>query len=84
MREPNKPSEKTGQDESLISSVVDARRRHKGFLPIKTNWFDRFFISAISLVAIHLLWLRFLEVHFSLWFAMLISLALGYVIVRYG
>jgi predicted small integral membrane protein len=57
----------------------------KGFLPIDTNLFDRFFISAVLLVALHLFWLRFIEpAGISLWFAMAISLVLGFVIMRKG
>jgi predicted small integral membrane protein len=33
----------------------------KGFLPFTTNLWDRFFIGMVCLVAIHLLWLRFIE-----------------------
>ena len=33
----------------------------KGFLPFATNLWDRFFISMVCLVAIHLLWMRFVE-----------------------
>ena len=33
----------------------------KGFLPIKTNWFDRLFIWVISYIALQLLWMRFIE-----------------------
>lgn len=58
--------------------------RH-GFLPMDTNWFDRFFISAILTVAIHLFWLRFIEpMGITLWVAMAISLALGFFIMRKG
>ena len=37
------------------------KKRIKGFLPIKTNWFDRLFIGTISFVAIQLIWMRFIE-----------------------
>ena len=33
----------------------------RGFLPIKTNWFDRLFIGVISFVALQLIWMRFVE-----------------------
>ena len=56
----------------------------KGFLPFTTNLWDRFFISMVCLVAIHLLWLRFVEVFLPLPVAMAISLALMYVIIRRG
>jgi predicted small integral membrane protein len=57
----------------------------KGFLPIDTNLFDRFFISAVLLVALHLLWLRFIEpIGISLWFATLISVTLSVLIMWKG
>ncbi len=59
-------------------------QRPQGFLPIKTNAFDRVFISVVCLVAIHLLWLRFLEATFPLWVATILSLVLSYIIMRYG
>lgn len=56
-----------------------------GFLPIATNTFDRFFISVVCFVAIHLTWLRFIEpLGAPLWLATLLSLILGVVIVRWG
>lgn len=58
--------------------------RKDGFLPIKTNAFDRVFISVVLFIAIHLLWMRFLEAYLSLWIATLISLSLGQWIIRKG
>jgi predicted small integral membrane protein len=58
--------------------------REDGFLPIKTNTFDRFFISVVLFIAIHLLWMRFFEAYLPLWVATLISLLLGQWIVRKG
>jgi predicted small integral membrane protein len=37
------------------------RLGRKGFLPIETNWFDRFFIGVMGHVALNLLWMRLLE-----------------------
>ena len=37
-----------------------------GFLPIHTNAFDRVFIGTVIFVALHLLWMRFLEAHIPL------------------
>ena len=57
----------------------------RGFLPIETNTFDRVFISVVLLIAIHLLWMRFLEpMGLSLWIATIISIALGVLIVKRG
>ena len=33
----------------------------KGFIPLKTNWFDRLFIGVIRYIALQLFWMRFLE-----------------------
>jgi predicted small integral membrane protein len=64
----------------------------KGFLPFTTNLWDRFFISMVCLVAIHLLWLRFVEQPlqtilphpFALLVATVISVILGYFIMTKG
>ena len=73
------------------NSAIVTPVRHTGrlgFLPIPTNLWDRFFISMVCLVAIHLLWLRFLEPLFlpvyTLWGATLISGAVTYIILRWG
>lgn len=66
-----------------IQAPVEHRGR-QGFLPIETNTFDRVFISVVCFVAIHLFWMRFLEEYLTLWIATAISIALGYVIVRWG
>ena len=59
-------------------------RAGDGFLPFYTNTFDRFFISAVILIGIHLLWLRFLEATLPIFVATVISLAVGYYVVRRG
>ena len=56
----------------------------KGFLPFDTNLFDRYFVGVVCLIAIHLLWMRFIEVILPIGFATAISLILGYAIVRWG
>lgn len=56
----------------------------EGFLPIHTNAFDRVFISTVVLVALHLLWMRFVEAYLPLEVATAISLGIGFLIVRYG
>jgi predicted small integral membrane protein len=58
------------------------KRRH--YLPIYTNAFDRVFISIVVLVALHLLWMRFLEAYLPLEIATIIALVLGVLIIRYG
>ena len=51
----------------------------KGFLPLKTNWFDRLFIGVISFIAIQLFWMRFIESFLSINF----SITLGITVVIY-
>ena len=59
--------------------------KRRGFLPIKTNAFDRGFIGVVLFVAIHLFWMRLLEpLGLSLYIATAISLVLGVVIVKRG
>jgi predicted small integral membrane protein len=60
------------------------RPHRQGFLPIYTNTFDRVFIGIVCLIAIHLLWMRFIEVALPLWIATILSLVLGFLIIRYG
>jgi predicted small integral membrane protein len=55
-----------------------------GFLPIKTNAFDRVFIAIVVFVAIHLLWMRFLELHIPLYAATILSAMIGALIVMRG
>ena len=56
-----------------------------GFLPVKTNWFDRLFISVVIWVALSLFWFRFIEpLGLSIWIANVIALVLGVWIVRKG
>lgn len=78
-------------DDKLLAE--EAQRLHtleepspprKGFLPIDTNLFDRYFISIVCLIAIHLLWLRFIEAILPIGFATAISLVLAFAIIRWG
>lgn len=64
------------------TSLRSAERR--GFLPFPANAWDRIFISGLCLVAIHLLWLRFIEAYIPLWGAMIVSIALGVYIFKRG
>lgn len=69
--------------EPVIQAPVEHRGR-RGFLPIETNTFDRVFISVLCFVALHLLWMRFVESILPLWVATVLSLILAVVIVRKG
>ena len=50
------------------------KNRIKGFLPIKTNWFDRLYIGTISFVAIQLFWMRFIETYASINIAIVLGI----------
>jgi predicted small integral membrane protein len=71
------------EERSAIVTPV-AHRGRRGFLPIETNWFDRVFIGVVLLVAIHLLWLRFLEQALPLPIGTALSLVLLVLIVLRG
>lgn len=66
----------------MSSQNSPKQRRH--FLPIRTNAFDRVFIAVILWIAIHLLWMRFVEAFIPLWVASIISLVLGIYIIWRG
>lgn len=60
------------------------RPRPRGFLPMDTNLFDRIFIGVVLSVALHLLWMRFIEQVIPLTVATVLSVILIYVIARWG
>lgn len=60
------------------------RDTNEGFLPIRTNAFDRVFIAVVLFVAIELLWMRFLENALPLWIATVLSVLIGQWIIRKG
>lgn len=67
-----------------MSDVQPRKAERDGFLPIRTNAFDRGFISVVILIFVHLLWMRFLEAALPLWIATILCLALAAVIIRKG
>jgi len=70
--------------ESPAGAKNDRKRENSGFLPIHTNAFDRVFIGAVILIGVHLLWLRFMEPALPIEVATVISLVIGYYVVRRG
>ena len=70
--------------ESPAEAKSDPKRDNLGFLPFHTNAFDRFFIGAMILIGIHLLWLRFMEPTLPIEAATVLSLVVGYYVVRRG
>ena len=69
-------------NKAMQAPVAHGGRR--GFLPIETNAFDRVFISVVCFVALHLIWLRFVEAYAPLWIATVLSLVSAVVIVKNG
>jgi predicted small integral membrane protein len=73
------------EHDPVTKAPEPAEHGREGFLPITTNAFDRGFIGVVLFVAIHLLWMRFLEPFgLSLWFATVLSLLLAQWIIRKG
>lgn len=77
----------------MPSSISDAdgspskSEDRRGFLPIETNGFDRVFISIVIFIALHLIWMRFLESDpfvLPLWWATGLSIFVGGIIIRWG
>ena len=60
------------------------RRNQNGFLPIRTNWFDRLFISVVLYIAGHLVWMRFVEFYVPIEVCTVLFILLGTWIVRRG
>ena len=58
--------------------------KKNGFLPIKTNWFDRLFIGVISFIAIQLVWMRFIESFLSINFLITLGIVLLIYIIWKG
>lgn len=54
------------------------------FLPIHATIGDRIFVSIVLFIAIHLLWMRFLEQYFPLLTATAISTVIAFIIVKWG
>ncbi len=65
-------------------SPVPIKGKRRGFLPFDTNPFDRVFVSIILMVAIHLLWMRFLEEYITLTLATILTLILSALIFTRG
>jgi predicted small integral membrane protein len=84
--ENKQPIEKGSPEIKRLQELDDPlpESERKGFLPFDTNLFDRYFVSIVCLIAIHLLWMRFIEAFIPIGFATVISLVLAYVIIRRG
>ena len=73
-------------DDSVVPEISPPVKHtgRQGFLPITTNAFDRVFISVVCFVAVSLLWMRFIEAYIPIWGAIIISLVLAVIIIRWG
>ena len=79
---PIPPSRSYAKDTKVDKAVIEEK---PGFLPIETNWFDRFFISVVIWIAVSLLWFRLLEpAGFSIWISNAIVFGLAIVIIKKG
>lgn len=56
--------------------LVTIKGKRRGFLPFDTNPWDRVFVSLLLMVAIHLLWMRFLAAHITLTVATILTFIL--------
>jgi predicted small integral membrane protein len=68
----------------MMGGAQPHKSERDGFLPIRTNGFDRGFISVVILILVHLLWMRFLESVLPLWVATVLCLTLAIYIIRKG
>lgn len=74
------------QENSPITPPI-VKTGRQGFLPFRTNTWDRFFVSVLCYVAICLIWMRFVEPYLfphNIWIAVIISILLGRHIIRRG
>jgi predicted small integral membrane protein len=69
---------------SLIAVVVGETELRRGFLPWSTAWGDRFFLSLLILFLVSLLWLKFVEPYIPIYGALILSLIIGFFIIKYG
>ena len=69
---------------SILAIFVGATIPRRGFLPWITTWGDRFFISLLILFAISLFWLKFIEPFLPIYGALIVSVIIGIIIVKYG
>lgn len=83
LNQPRKKEPQISSDVSDTNAPAEQRGR-QGFLPMETNAFDRGFIGVVLLIAIHLLWMRFLEAYLPLWIATVLSVGLLIAIIRWG
>ncbi|MFC3073603.1 DUF2160 domain-containing protein [Shinella pollutisoli] len=67
-----------------VPGTGPAPQERRGFLPIRTNWFDRLFVGIYLFVALELFWMRFLEQSIPLTVCHVLAIALTALIVWRG
>ncbi len=85
--EQNQPSVRTGTPRPwslLPGKPVPITGKRRGFLPFETNPWGRIFVSILLTIAIHLLWMRFLEEYISLTVATILTLIMAVIIFLRG
>jgi predicted small integral membrane protein len=71
-------------DKTEDQTTVTSQKERRGFLPIKTNWFDRVFVGIYLFVALELLWMRLLEQSIPLTVCHVLAIVLAVLIVWRG
>jgi predicted small integral membrane protein len=73
------------EQKQIVVAPVEHKAGRKGFLPFSTNAFDRGSIAVYFFIGFSLLWLRFVEpLGLSVWWAVVISIVVGFFVVKYG
>lgn len=67
-----------------LGKPVPITGKRRGFLPFETNPWGRIFVSILLTIAIHLLWMRFLEEYISLTVATILTLLMTVIIFLRG
>jgi len=68
----------------ILAVFVGKTSPRIGFLPWTTTWGDRFFLSLLVMLFIGLLWLKFVEPFIPIHGALVLSIIIGTIIVKYG
>lgn len=55
-----------------------------GFLPMSTSGGERIFITVVVFIAIHFLWMAFLERFLTLWVATILAAVTAFCLIKWG
>lgn len=53
-------------------------------MPMPASLGDKVFWSIVVIIAVGLLWVKFVEQHLSAWWALVVGIALAALIIKYG